>query len=407
MKPKVLLVMTCCWVPPARLAMALIRAGCTVEAVCPRGHAIAHVRGVGHRYSYNGFLQSIRNSIRASKPDLIIPCDDYATAGLHSIGKSEAGSGDAFGVARIIEYSLGNPDSCVLITARGSFLAVAKELDIAVPETEILADVRSVRAWFSNHPFPAYMKADGTSGGVGVRRIERQEQAEQAFERLASPPGTLRTWKRALIDEDRRLVAPWLRRSRPVVSVQSVIQGQEANCAIACWQGRVLACIGVQVVERSEKHGPATVIRLVDNAEMLTAAEKIAGRLGLSGLYGLDFILEEGTGAAYLLEMNARATQTCHLALGPGRDPVSALVAAMMEPSPDAVIPESITDRDTIALFPAEWKRDPASKYLARAFHDVPWEEPALLYFCVRARLRDWISYRQWRAEKRSRPRTS
>jgi carbamoylphosphate synthase large subunit len=403
MKPKVLLVMTCCWVPPARLALSLIRAGCEVEAVCPRGHAIARIKAVSRRYHYSGFVRSVRSGIRKAQPDFIIPCDDYATTNLHALYDSERKSGDDSRMAKLIERSLGNPESCMLITARGNFLALAKDLGIAVPDTAILKESTSLHDWLATRPFPAYLKADGTSGGVGVRRVETTEEAEQAAKKLASPPGALRTLKRTLVDHDRRLLLPWLRRKRPAVSIQNVIEGQEANCAFACSEGKLLACISLQVVERTETHGPATVLRLIDNAEMRDAAEKIVAKLGLTGLYGLDFILEEGTGeegtgTAYLLEMNARATQTCHLALGPGHDPVAALVASILG-RPCETVP-SITDRDTIALFPAEWRRDPASTYLSSAYHDVPWEVPELLQYCISPNVGDHLSYRKWQARR-------
>jgi hypothetical protein len=42
-----------------------------------------------------------------------------------------------------------------------------------------------------------------------------------------------------------------------------------------------------------------------------------------------------------------------------------------------------VTESDTIALFPQEWMRDPASEYLTSGYHDVPWEEPELIRACV------------------------
>jgi hypothetical protein len=42
-----------------------------------------------------------------------------------------------------------------------------------------------------------------------------------------------------------------------------------------------------------------------------------------------------------------------------------------------------VTELDVIALFPQEWHSDPASEYLATAYHDVPWREPRLVKACV------------------------
>ena len=71
--------------------------------------------------------------------------------------------------------------------------------------------------------------------------------------------------------------------------------------------------------------GHATVVRLIDNAEMSAAAEKIARRLNFSGMHGFDFMLEAHTGNAYLIEINPRSTQVGHLTLGLGRDIPAAL----------------------------------------------------------------------------------
>jgi hypothetical protein len=115
---------------------------------------------------------------------------------------------------------------------------------------------------------------------------------------------------------------------------------------------------------------------------MAGAAENIARRFKLSGLHGLDFMLEAQTGTAHLIEINPRTTQVGHLALGLERDLPAALYAALtgkdVQPSP------KVTENDTIALFPQEWARDPKSESLQSAYHDVPWEEPELIRSCVR-----------------------
>jgi len=117
---------------------------------------------------------------------------------------------------------------------------------------------------------------------------------------------------------------------------------------------------------------------------MFAAIKKIAKRLNLSGLHGFDFLIESETGSAVLIEINPRATQVGHLSLGPGRDLPAALVAAITGETIREAPP--LTDNDTIALFPQEWKRNPESSFLRAGYHDVPWEEPDLVRACVRGR---------------------
>jgi hypothetical protein len=144
----------------------------------------------------------------------------------------------------------------------------------------------------------------------------------------------------------------------------------------------VLAALHFEVINKRHQAGPATVMRLLDHPEMSAAVEKIARRLKLSGVHGLDFMLEANTGKAYLIEINPRITQVGHLALGPRRDLPAALVSAI---SGCAVqVKPKVTEKDIITLFPQEWMREPASSYLRSGYHDVPWAEAELLHLCVR-----------------------
>jgi ATP-grasp domain len=139
--------------------------------------------------------------------------------------------------------------------------------------------------------------------------------------------------------------------------------------------------------------GHATVLRLIENAEMSSAAERIARKLKLSGTHGFDFMLEDRTGSAYLIEINPRATQVGHLTLGLGRDIPAALHSAVTGNSVRPAL--KVTNDDTIALFPQEWLRDPASTYLQSAYHDVPWDKPDLIRACVRTRRKQGAWYSQ------------
>jgi predicted ATP-grasp superfamily ATP-dependent carboligase len=138
-----------------------------------------------------------------------------------------------------------------------------------------------------------------------------------------------RAVKRALVDHDKTLLWPSLLRRQFVVNAQEFVAGREATSAVACWRGAVLASLHFEVINKRDSAGPSSVVRLVENSEMSFAAEKMVRRLNLSGLHGFDFMLEARTGNAHLIEINPRATQVGHLALGPGRDLPAALYAAL------------------------------------------------------------------------------
>lgn len=392
-KPKVLVVTTFRWYPTARLAMALANAGCAVEILCPAGHPVGKTRAAERMHDYNGLapVRSLRDAIAEAAPDLIVPGDDLATLNLHRLYDLEKRNGNSTG-CDLIERSLGAAESFPMTYARTAFMKLAEEEGIRIPKTEVIQDLNDLKDWNVRNGFPAVLKANGTSGGYGVRVVNSLQEAERAFRFLQAPPRLLRAAKHALLDRDATLILPSLRRRQFVVNAQAFVEGKEATTAIACWRGKVLAAIHFEVVNKRSSSGPATVVRRIDNPEMQAAAEKMARRLNLSGVHGFDFMLEEQTGHAYLIELNPRATQVCHLALGVGRDIPAALYAAASgkEAQPAPVV----TEKDTIALFPQEWTRDSESTFLQTAYHDVPWEEAELIRDCVNHRRKQtsWYS---------------
>ena len=112
----------------------------------------------------------------------------------------------------------------------------------------------------------------------------------------------------------------------------------------------------------------------------------------LSGFHGLDFVLEQDTNAAYLLELNPRATQLGHLNLSGNGSLAEVMAGKLKNESPHASVSESQIAKSTIAFFPHAFKTTPESTYLHEGYHDVPWEQPAL----VRELLRDSWPERQW-----------
>jgi hypothetical protein len=384
--PKALLVTVHRWLSVARLAIELKHAGFAVDAICPTGHFLSLSQLADRIYPFKALSPqaSIREAVELAQPDLLIPCDDLATNHLHSLHRNAtAGTRSSDGsIAHLIERSLGDPLSYAIASTRSNLIELASKEGIRVPNSSILGGLGQLRSWLTTNGLPAVLKSDGSSGGVGVKFVDSIEQAERAFARLHAPPIAPRVIKRAIWDRDFNLLLPFALRQRAQVSIQSLVRGHDATMTVACWQGNLLASNCFDVLQVCEEKGPASVLRRIESPEMVMAAAKIAAVLRLSGLYGLDFVVEEQTGYPYLIEMNSRATQTCHLRLGVGHDLPSALWSAVSGEPPRET--ESVTERETIALFPHEWRRNPLSPHLAMAYHDVPWNEPVLIRECVR-----------------------
>jgi hypothetical protein len=362
-------------------------AGCTVDALCPARHPLGRLNVVRKTHTYRGLmpLKSFADAISATAPHLIVPGDDLATAHLQRLYEREkrrANGGRS--VCELIERSLGSSESFPVVYARAAFMEMARQENIRAPKTGVVENIDDLKIWVAQTGFPIVLKANGTSGGDGVRVAHTLEQAERAFRTLQAPPLMARAAKRAVVDQDKTLVWPSLFRHRSIVNAQTFVAGHEATSTVACWEGNVLASLHFEVINKRDSAGPSSVVRFIENAEMLTAAEKLVRRLKLSGVHGFDFMLESHTGNAYLIEINPRSTQVGHLTLGPGRDLPAALYSALSG-DPLRTGPK-VTENDTITLFPQEWLRDPASPFLISGYHDVPWGEPELLRACVAKR---------------------
>jgi hypothetical protein len=386
MAPRVLLTDTDRRPYAARMALVLADAGCEVSAICSsQGHPLLKTRVVRKTYPYSSLrpLNSLVHAIEATAPEVIIPCDDRGTRHLHELYEWTRRRGTLGSkLAGLIERSLGSPESYSIVSARYDLLRCADKRGLRVPHTKLVRTPDDLKSWQAEQPFPWVLKADETWGGRGVRIVHTLEEAERVFLEMSRQFRLLRAIKRMLVNHDPFWLQPWWEGRKPAVIVQAHVPGTPANCAVVCWEGKVLAGIGVEVVSADGVTGPASIVRVVDNSKMMLSAERITGELRLSGFFGLDFVIEEGSGEPYLIEMNPRCTPLCHLRLGTGRDMIGGLWAQISgEPVP--LIPP-VTENDMIAYFPQAWNSK--SEFFQFSFHDVPQGEPEL----VRELLEPW-----------------
>jgi predicted ATP-grasp superfamily ATP-dependent carboligase len=97
----------------------------------------------------------------------------------------------------------------------------------------------------------------------------------------------------------------------------------------------------------------------------------------LSGLVGLDFVIEDSTGRAFLIEINPRATQTCHLQLGSRSNLCAALCASLSGRA--AAKKASVTRRQTIVLWPHLAERLLPAHVVDNAYFDKPQNDPEIV----------------------------
>ena len=380
--PRVLIFTTINWAATAQLGLALSGKGFEVATITPSDHGIRKVGAIKSHYrsiSYSATASFVAWVIERWPPDMVIPCDDLATCCLHEIhAKAIRGDGPAPGIVKaVVENSLGDPASYSIAQKKSEFMVFARSEGLCVPETIAINHLKDLGDRLKTSTFPQVLKLDRTSSGLGVRIVNNETDARRAYHELVRMFGWLRATKRALKELS---LGPFVRQWKdqiPRITLQRYIAGVPANRAVVCWQGEVLAGLSVEAVKTAHVTGPATVVRILDNAEMAEVARHVVQCLGLSGFVGFDFILEEASGRPFLIEMNPRPTPICHLSLDSETDMTGALFTKLTDGKPcksEGRLPEKI-----IALFPGELWRDPNSGYLLSCHHDVPWEEPQLI----------------------------
>ena len=376
---RILLTATVGWSSVARLAHGFAAACCLVDVHAPADSMVFASRYVRGRHVYRPLspTASLRRAIEDGSPDILVPCDDRAVA--HILKLYEEVQVSSSPIAALIERSLGTPANYRELMSRNGFMQRARLLGIRTPETRPISSARQLDSFCREVGLPLVLKADGSWGGEGVIVARDPGAAHAALRKLASPPSRLRSLARAMRRQDAHFLKSALSPCATTVSAQAFIAGRPAASAFACWQGEIVAAIYYDVLVADGEIGPPNVIRRVDCPAMESATRKIAQHYRLSGIHGLDF-LRDPNGAVSLIEINPRATQGSTLAFGPGRDLPAALASRLQPPSGmRATIPG-----DTVALFPREWQRDPASPWLRSAYHDVPWDDPAVLRALVR-----------------------
>jgi hypothetical protein len=352
--PNVLLADTNRWDIGARLAVGLARAGCSVSAICPaRGHALRVTRAVKSTFAYRASdpISSLREAIETAKPDLVIPSCERSVEHLHELYGRVLQEGPAGDWTReLIERSLGSPFGYPIVSSRYDLLALAIEEGIRVPETIRVTSRTDLDAWRGENLDECVIKADGTWGGGGVRVLRESESSERPWEEVTKASRLLRAVKRLVVNRDPFYLRAWLNHvERPIIA-QRFIGGRPANCSVFAWKGEVVGMIEVEALLTYGATGCASVVQLIENQEMKIAAENIAARLGLSGFFGLDFIIEKDSDRAFLIEMNPRLTPPCYLRLEKGRDLVGAVWASITgEDLPDNV---PVTRSDLIVYQP-------------------------------------------------------
>lgn len=330
-----------------------------------------------HRGIWLGTLfvrHRLEDAIREWRPQLVLPLDDISAWLLRGLAVSPTVSP---ALRKVLVESLGAPEGYSAAVNRQAFMDVAARLGVYKPAHCEDIDVETALAAAEAWGYPVVIKGEHTCGGKGVAF------ARDAMELMAQLPSRVAaTWQRRLKLLAKQSLFYFAGFGAGPVSgtmLQSFVTGVPAFRTLAAWKGRVIA--GVSFVAEQTYPAPtgaSTIVRHIENDEMDRAATTMTAALGCSGFVSFDFVLDQETGRAALIEMNPRSVSSTHLGAVFGHDICGAFAAKLS----GALLPPAQPTPTTsaVALFPKELERHPNSPYLQSpdVIHDVPKDDPAL-----------------------------
>jgi predicted ATP-grasp superfamily ATP-dependent carboligase len=367
----------------ARVPRALAKAGFDVTLLTPRNSLAEHSRHVS-RVAYLPesatplqWIHAFAGVVKAVAPVQAIPCDDTAfrlMAALALSPPAQLRTDLHSELAQLIRESLGDPAHYRESVDEALLPAAAERAGVRVPAYAAVTTIEEAGRFAELRGYPVVVKRPQSSAGDGVRIVADRAALASAMTALAAP-------NRADLEPDA---------SRRVL-IQQFIKGHVRYQNVAAWKGRTLAgYAGDRLQAHGDVKSHATVIRQCDSPELREFSRRLVEAFGMSGLFGCEYLVEEGTGTQYLVEINRRITPATHYGAVLGVDLCAALRAAMRgEPSTTRTGLDPGEERIQVT-FPGEWLRDPASPWLRTHPVDVPWDDPGLLDAMLALRKEAW-----------------
>ena len=278
------------------------------------GHTV--VAAEGHRLAYAAYSKHVSRRVRL--PNMRHDPDAYAQALLREL---ETGEYDAYFPSYEEIILMSHTRDRVLAAAKTAMLdtqtlltlhdktrldALARELGIDTPTTFAPKSMTEARELIADVQLPVVIKMRQTSGAAGFRKVTTRADLERQYADVVRVNG--------LPESD-------------LPMIQELIEGPTTCTLHLCNAGNVIGEVMYQGVRTMPRTGGTTVCRESrPDPACQEAAARIVRRLGFHGFCGFDFVIQEGTGRAFLVDGNCRITPAVAMAYHGGCDMVEAWV---------------------------------------------------------------------------------
>ena len=360
------------WVGTARFPRALARAGFEVALLGPRG-ALAEksrfVHKIGHlpeAATAAQWVYAFAAMVKGVAPAIVLPCDDMAfrlLCTLHSDPPPGMQPALHAELAALIVHSLGDPGWYLPSVDKLLLPPAAHALGARVPPFRVIDSVADAAAFVADHGYPVVVKRAWSTAGDGVAICADRAALEAACARLSAPAPDAGPIARA-----------------PQLMLQAAIKGRRMFHPALGWRGELRTGWAAEVlVAHRPPMGTAAVSRQFHHPGLRDEVARLVRGFGMTGIFGFEFIVEDGTGLPFLLEINRRVSPGFHRGTDFDADLAAGLLGALTG-TPSASRPRLDDGEEHFAVnFPQEWLRDPDSAYLRERPVDVPWDDPGLI----------------------------
>ncbi len=368
------------WGGFARMPRALHQAGFEVAVLCYPEALIAKSRFVRWFYRFRGpahttreFCGLLAQAIEDFRPAMVLPGDDPSIHSLHSaLGEPDIRSRLSPSVLKVLRRSLPPTGRMESTFNKNATLRAAQRLGLRTP-AQVSAPSVGVALEFRNQwqDRPVVLKSPRGWSGLGVRICATDTEIREAYEELT---------RLHLLEEPEVGALPESADERTLrtLSVQQFVVGPAAIYSAVALDGEILAGYGVyKETVHPEPAGPGASVRFTDHPEMEATARAMARHTRFNGFLEFCFVIERETRHAYLLECNPRPAPIASIGHYIGVD-LATYFHQALHGNPSRPRPKRTPDV-TVALFPAEFQRCPTNPLLRTPYHDVPWDDPALL----------------------------
>lgn len=367
--PRVLIfLLSGAWTGIARLPRALTAAGFQVATLSPVGSYLSLTRHAQRHVTIPPTANPVEFFVRVAseaQPDLLIPGCNTAALFLQNFERAyrdRAQSPNIIALLALIRRSLGNPAGYPATSNKNTLLDVAREAGLRIPPHIEVRSLSDAIRFADTHTYPIVLKGEQGSGGNTVRICHNPSEIDAGLRAIETTPLTMPQ----SADQHQRVVT------------QKHIEGTPAMQVFCAFEGQLLEHIQVlKQTRHPDPTGPSSVVRFIEHAEMHDTTRVLIEKLGFSGFGSFDFMIEQASNDAYLIEINPRPCPATHIGHHVGRNLAHALWCRIAEqPYAQTLVAKP---PECIALFPQEWQRDPQSPALSEFFHDVPWDDRELL----------------------------